>query len=130
MNDEQKETQPLDVSVAEILPKVCHQVNKAYCEALGDHSQVDWDDAEDWQRISAQLGVAMHLGNPDAGPEASHEAWLEHKRSEGWVYGEEKDPEKKTHPCMVPFHELPVSQQAKDYIFRAIVHTLYEELKK
>lgn len=106
------------------IARVCHEVNRAYCQALGDDSQPAWDDAPEWQRHSAMLGVAMHLGNPDAGPQASHEGWMAHKLSEGWVYGEEKDPENKTHPCLVPFHELPVSQQAKDYIFRAVVHAL------
>ena len=40
------------------------------------------------------------------------------------MYGEEKDPERKVHPCMVPFNELPREQQAKDFIFRAVVHAL------
>ena len=30
----------------------------------------------------------------------------------------------KTLPCMVPFADLPAAQQAKDYIFRAIVHAM------
>ena len=66
----------------------------------------------------------FHLSNPGAGPEASHESWLEQKVSEGWVYGIEKDTEKKTHPCMVPFEQLSQEQKAKDYIFRAVVHAL------
>ena len=103
---------------------VAHQVNKAYCEALGDFSQVDWDDAPSWQRDSAILGVNFHRANPNATPENSHESWLEEKVADGWVYCEEKDVEKKTHPCCVPYDNLPVEQKAKDYIFRAIVHTL------
>ena len=106
--------------------KVAHQVNKAYCEALGDMSQLDWEDAPEWQRSSALNGVRFHGENPDAGPEHSHEQWLAEKEKEGWVYGEVKDEEEKTHPCMVPFEELPVKQQAKDFIFRAVVHSCLE----
>lgn len=46
------------------------------------------------------------------------------KANDGWVYGPVKDPEAKTHPCMVPFDELPYVQRKKDAIFRAMVHAL------
>jgi len=45
----------------------------------------------------------------------------EGKVDSGWVYGEVKDVEKKTHPCIVPYEQLPVEQQSKDYIFKGIV---------
>ena len=108
--------------------RVAHEVNRAYCEALGDASQVPWDEAPDWQKTSAQNGAAMHL-REDVGPEASHEAWLKEKREAGWVYGETKDPEKKTHPCVMPFSGLPASQQAKDFIFRAVCTALRSEIE-
>lgn len=103
---------------------ICHEVNRAYCQALGDQSQLPWSEAPEWQRDSAMKGVELHLASPDVGAEASHEAWLEQKRAEGWVYGPIKDADKKEHPCMRPFCELPVEQQAKDFIFRAVVRSL------
>lgn len=108
----------------EQIAEVCHGVNKAYCEALGDTSQPEWKDAPQWQKDSALLGVELHLAHPDAGPEQSHESWLAQKKAEGWGYGPVKDPAKKEHPCCVPFNELPTHQQAKDFIFRAIVKQL------
>ncbi len=104
------------------IARVCHEVNRAYCQALGDNSQVPWDQAPQWQRDSAVNGVEMHLLKPDAGPQASHESWMREKLENGWQYGPVKDPELKEHPCMVPFDQLPQAQQAKDFIFRAIVH--------
>jgi len=110
----------------EKIARVAHEVNKAYCEALGDFSQASWEDAPDWQRESARMGVDLHtMGN--FGPEASHISWMKQKVEDGWVYGEVKDPEAKTHPCIVSFDQLPVEQQAKDYIFRAVVHALKDE---
>ena len=41
-----------------------------------------------------------------------------------WTYGEVKDPAKKEHPCLVAFEALPKEQQAKDYIFKAVVDAL------
>ena len=103
---------------------IAHEANRMLCRVHGDQSQPDWFAAPDWQTESAIDGVKFHLDNPYAGPEASHENWLAMKEADGWVYGETKDPEAKTHPCMVPFHELPREQQAKDYLFRGIVHAL------
>lgn len=105
------------------IARVCHEVNRAYCQALGDNSQPAWEDAPEWQRASARMGVDLHTMG-DFGPEASHISWMRQKQDDGWTYGPVKDPEAKQHPCMVPFAELPREQQAKDFIFRAVVHAL------
>lgn len=107
----------------EFIARVCHEVNKAYCEALGDMSQPKWEDAPQWQRESARMGVDLHLCG-DFGPEASHTSWMKQKIEDGWVFGPVKDAEKKEHPCIIPFDALPREQQAKDFIFRAVVHAL------
>jgi len=106
----------------EFIARLCHEVNRAYCEALGDTSQLSWEQAPQWQRESARMGVDFHLSG-NFGPEASHLSWMSNKLSEGWKYGPVKDADKKEHPCMVPFDQLPKEQQAKDYIFRAVVHS-------
>lgn len=103
---------------------IAHEANRAYCKQIGDDTQLPWDQAEQWQRDSAIKGVEFHLANPDATPENSHESWLAEKEATGWKYGPVKDPEKKEHPCFVPYNQLPVIQQAKDYLFRGIVHAL------
>lgn len=109
---------------AESIARVCHEVNREYCCALGDISQPTWGNAPQWQKDSALLGVKLHLDNPLASPAASHESWMAQKVADGWVYGEVKDADAKTHPCIVPFDSLGREQQAKDFIFRAIVHAL------
>lgn len=111
-----------DAHRIERIAKTCHEINRAYCASLGDLSQPAWEDAPQWQRDSAVNGVKFHLANPAAGPDASHNAWLEEKRAAGWSYGPAKNPELLQHPCFVPYEELPREQQAKDYLFRATVH--------
>ncbi len=108
----------------ELIAAVAHDINRAYCLSIGDDSQPTWADAPEWQKRSALAGVDMHLANPDATPEQSHESWLEQKIAEGWVYGEVKDVENKQHPCCVPYDELAPEQKCKDYLFRAVVHAL------
>lgn len=108
----------------EAIAFVCHEINRAYCESQGDHSQPRWETAPDWQRDSAMAGVRFVLENPDAKPSDSHDSWLALKRADGWSYGPVKDPELKQHPCFVPYDELPAAQKTKDYLFLAVVRTL------
>lgn len=108
----------------QLIARVAHEINRAYCASLGDDTQVAWEDTPEWQQKSAIAGVEMHLANPDATPEQSHEGWLAQKLADGWTYGEVKDAEAKRHPCCVPYEDLPAEQKAKDHIFRAVVHEL------
>lgn len=103
---------------------VCHETNRAYCAALGDNSQPAWADAPEWQRTSAIKGVEFHLANPGSPPSRSHEEWLKEKEATGWKYGPVKDPEKKEHPCFVPYDQLPPEQRIKDSLFIAVVDAL------
>lgn len=101
--------------------RAAHEVNRAYCESLGDDSQKPWDEAPQWQRDSCIKGVEYLAGHPSATPAESHESWLEHKKSEGWVWGETKNEEFRTHPCIMPYDELPPEQRLKDALFQAAV---------
>lgn len=103
------------------IAKICHEANRAYCSAIGDNSQLPWEDAPDWQKESAKKGVEFCLNNPDAPPSANHDSWMKQKEADGWKYGEVKDADKKEHPCFVPFAKLPVEQRVKDVLFKEIV---------
>lgn len=108
----------------EQLAMICHEANRALCIQLGDTSQLPWKDAPEWQQKSAIAGVNFCVKNPEAPASANHDSWLAQKEAEGWTYGAVKDPEKKTHPCFVPYDQLPEDQQAKDHLFKAVVGSL------
>ncbi|MET0604283.1 MAG: RyR domain-containing protein [Baekduia sp.] len=104
------------------IARVCHEANRAWCEANGDTSQKPWDEADQWQRDSAIEGVTVALDG--ATPAELHQAWCEAKTRDGWIYGEVKDAEAKTHPCLVAYADLPPEQRVKDVLFSAIVGAL------
>ena len=46
--------------------------------------------------------------------EQVHEVWAQGRIKEGWTYGEERNNEKKQTPCLVPYDELPESENEYD----------------
>lgn len=112
---------PPPVPLVERIARMAHEVNRSYCRSLGSHNEPSWEDATPEQRESLRVGVARIMGNPNLTPEESHAGWMEFKVAKGWKYGHVKDFEAKTHPCLMPYDELPLEQRHKDFIFRGVV---------
>lgn len=51
-----------------------------------------------------------------------HEVWSETRIQQGWTYGEQRNDELKTHPCLVPYEELP--EEEKEYDRNTSIGTL------
>lgn len=43
-----------------------------------------------------------------------HENWSAGRIKEGWTYGPERNDQKKTTPCLVPYDQLPETEKAYD----------------
>lgn len=43
-----------------------------------------------------------------------HEVWAQSRMEQGWRYGEERNDALKTHPCLIPYEELPEVEKAYD----------------
>ena len=51
-----------------------------------------------------------------------HEVWAETRIKQGWTYGEQRNDELKTHPCLVPYEDLP--EEEKEYDRNTSIGTL------
>ena len=51
-----------------------------------------------------------------------HEVWAAGRIAEGWKYGSKRDDERKEHPYLVPYDDLPESE--KDYDRKTAIETL------
>lgn len=105
--------------------RIAHEVNRAYCTAIGDTSQPAWKDAPEWQKDSAISGVMHFMKDIHVTPQSMHENWMRDKVADGWVYGLYKDPVNKEHPCLVPYDELPLEQRVKDHLFLAVCNAWF-----
>lgn len=106
------------------IARAAHEANRAYCISIGDDSQVSWDDAPEWQQASSRNGVHLLLANPDTTSEELHESWVREKVADGWVPGDVKDAEAKTHPCLVPYSQLSLEQRIKDSLYGAVCKSM------
>ncbi|MEE8143255.1 MAG: RyR domain-containing protein [Planctomycetota bacterium] len=80
-----------------------------------------WDDRE--EPFKAQfLEVIEKQCGPDRSnsPEELHRDWVEAYAKMGWVCGEVRDVEKKTHPDMVDYWALGHLERDKDAVFVAL----------
>jgi hypothetical protein len=126
MNDWPDQSQAIDLGEAafHIAARVAHEANRAYCAHLGDDSQLPWFDTPEEIQQSAIEGVRAIWEKPSLTPAEQHEEWCRFKLDHGWVYGEEKSLEKKTHHCLVPYDKLSPEQQLKDALFGAVVRAV------
>lgn len=114
----------------EEIAEIAHEMNRRWCQLTGDASQPPWSAAPAWQKQSAIHGVQHFRANPDITLRDSHANWYNEKLAEGWKYGPVKDPDKKEHPCMVDYDDLPPIQRAKDTFFITVVRALVEMEKE
>lgn len=56
-----------------------------------------------------------------------HEVWAETRIKQGWTYGKQRNDELKTHPCLVPYEDLP--EEEKEYDRNTSAETLRFILK-
>lgn len=110
----------------EQIAMIAHEANRAYQSAIGDLVSDSWDTLSSESKQSIIKGVRFALNTPALGPRDQHELWMRSKISEGWKYGCRKCDSDKTHPCIVPWEQLPAAQRVKDVLFRNIIATFSE----
>ncbi len=80
-----------------------------------------WDKREEPFKAQFRDVIAKQCGPDRSGcPERLHDDWVKAYEKMGWVYGDERDPIKKTHPDMVPYWDLGQLERDKDAVFVAL----------
>jgi RyR domain len=100
---------------------VCHEANRRLQAANGEPCpSLPWE--EEPEEVRAFAVAAVEFAMLGGTPEEQFRQWRRARLAGGWTYGPVKDPEAKTHPCLVDdYSGLPEAQRRKDAVFAAIV---------
>lgn len=104
------------------LARVIHEANRGLNIALGTIHQDDPFDVIEPEHKDAIVDRvrAIRMGLP---PGEVHQRYVDYWTSRGWAFGP-KDPEKKTHPSLRRYENLPVRERQKVLMACRIVYTL------
>ena len=101
--------------------RLLHNWTRAYCMVIGDPPNDPWTTAPEQQKQSARDAINFVLQNPEVSSEEMHQEWMRARKEAGWVHGPVKNEDLKTHPNLVPYDDLPPSQQTKDTFARTAI---------
>jgi len=122
-------TGQLTVHELDLVTRAAHEVDRSWNEVIGAHVNKQWEvltEKEQQTAKNAVIGVITH----DFNAEQTHVSWVAEKKSQGWTYGEVKDLERKTHPCLVSWAELPIEFRVKDELWVDTVRSFVKHLWK
>jgi hypothetical protein len=104
--DDRQNFQRLDV-----IAELGWQAHIAWERIIGEQSKPDWSALSNLQQRTIADSVRWLVDHPTSSVAAQHDAWRARK-----TFDEYKD-----HPNMVPFDDLPFSQQMKARLWRHII---------
>ena len=107
------------------LAQATSDANAVFRETVCGETATPWASMDNEERRQVVMTIASALEARYDSAEASHAAWLERKRKDGWELGETEDREKKISPYMTEWAELPMQGRAKAALFVSILKPFY-----
>lgn len=102
----------------DLFERIIHQCWVSYQIAAGQPYNEEPTEA---QLASIRDGLRHAVDFPESTSEQSHENWMRFRLATGWKLGPVKDEEKKEHPDLIPYAELPEVERRKDEQFQSAV---------
>jgi hypothetical protein len=102
--------------------KMAYEAMRTFCNSLGEKKPA-FEDITPEVRAGLMAQVKFLSAVPLATADQLHDEWRRIKVAQGWMYDEERDDKKKTHPLMQSFSRLTQRQRMKSYILLAMFTT-------
>ncbi len=111
---------------SEKIASICYAAARVVGASAGQDIPV-WSRANANEKLWIRGSVACCLKEPEASLEARHQRWTTAMDLAEWKHGKVLDYEKKIHPYLVPFLELPGEERFRRQLIEAIVLSCSEE---
>ncbi len=108
-----------------LLAEACHEATKVISEQILSEEKKEWKLIDSATKARLINAVQRAIDKKITDPSVAHADWMADMVKQGWVYGEKLDETEKTHPCLVPYDQLPTGQQTKDHIYLSILKPFY-----
>jgi len=116
---------PLTLENLEKAARLVVAANRVYCNGIEDVIPPDWDDMSPFVKKAMIDAVRARLSDITMPLSVNHDSWMAARLADGWTLGEKKNEEKKIHPNLIPYAELPRQQRIKDLMFVTVVLTFF-----
>jgi len=109
--------------------KICHNVNRAFSLGVGETVSVDdlYENANEEKLEELKLIVSSVIEKKDIKIEEIHEAFLNHRIKQGFVFAMEENKAKKVSPRMVRFCDLSIEHRTRYYVIKELVLNLLDK---
>jgi hypothetical protein len=104
--------------------QIAYKLDQAYQVAISGESRPNWHELKPEDRKNITDRAIYYLTDPNAVVSSLHERWAHTKYSEGWSYAPQFSEEKKHHPMLVSYADLPLSRRVGDTLFMQTIQTL------
>ena len=105
----------------EVVAQICHEMNRRFSELNNLPVRPTWDELSNFDKEFFVQAVRGLKEDPNRSPALNHDQWCKAKLAQGWTYGPHQDEDRKTHPCLVLYNDLPRNQRVKDSLFITLV---------
>lgn len=107
--------------------EICRVVHTTHCALQAvDGDELPSPPWDSWPRQATTLAGVLRVMHTGMTAREHHENWMRELTARGWTWGP-KDPEKKTHPHLVPWAELPPEIRLRARLFVAMVNEMSRE---
>lgn len=103
------------------IARIAHAADAALVAIRTGIAQPDWDELSEAQQQMVRFDVRQALRYPQAVDEQWHYVWRAEMAEAGWTYGAQLQAERKEHPALVEYDQLPTLWRERLYQRHAIV---------
>lgn len=110
----------------EFAARVAHEALRVCRLQFDDASMCSWDSSSELQRDVSRTYVDRMLLGISA--KTQHANWRDDRLAAGWKRGPAVDQERKEHPFLCAYKDLPFEQRLKDDMFVRVAQSVIDSL--